>query len=164
MKNVMHLMLLIVLGVMLSACGVDINRNDDGSLTVEATMLEDDLQREIRAAIADPLIQELAVEFQDGYVDVIGERKRLKSEEIDTIRFRLNLGVGDGHLTAIISEARLNNTSIDGERVGLWNERIANRLARSGNRNPNSKLQTVVVGNDSVTMVWRVETPRSRGN
>jgi hypothetical protein len=77
--------------------------------------------------------------------------------------FRLDLGASAGHLTAAISDARLNDIPIDPARVAVWNERIANRLARSGNRNPNSALQTVTVGGETVTMVWRVETARSRG-
>ena len=48
------------------------------------------------------------------------------------------------------------------ERLALWNERIANRLARAGQRNPNSTLQTVTISNDAVEMIWRVETRRSQ--
>ena len=153
MKSAINLILLALLVLVFSGCGIDINRNDDGSLTVQATMLEADLQRELKAAIADPLIQDLTVDFEDGQINVTGERRRLKSDDIDTIRFQLNLGVDDGHLAVAISQALLNDIPIDEQRVALWNERIANRLARAGSRNPNSKLQVVTVGSDSVTMM-----------
>ena len=159
MRSAINLILLALLVLVFSGCGIDINRNDDGSLTVQATMLEADLQRELKAAIADPLIQDLTVDFEDGQINVTGERRRLKSDDIDTIRFQLNLGVDDGHLAVAISQALLNDIPIDEQRVALWNERIANRLARAGSRNPNSKLQVVTVGSDSVTMVWRRPSP-----
>jgi hypothetical protein len=46
--------------------------------------------------------------------------------------------------------------------VSIYYERIANRLARAGQRNPNSTLQTVTVGSNEVKMIWRIETARSR--
>jgi len=147
----------------LSACNIGIDRNADGSLRAEARMSEDMLQDEISAAIADPLVQSLTADLREGYVWVEAVRKRLGSEQTDDMRFRLDLGASDGHLTAAVSEATLNDAPIDPARVGLWNERIAAKLERAGQRNPDSALQSVSVGADAVTMVWRIETPRSRG-
>ena len=162
-QQTMVLALYIMLSLVLTACGIDIARNEDGSLAVEAKMTEADMQREIKLALADPLVQDMTVDLRDGHIFVSGERKRLKSEMTDTMSFRLDLGASTGHLTAAISDARLNDIPVDPARVAVWNERIANRLARSGSRNPNSALQTVTVGGETVTMVWRVETARSRG-
>jgi len=155
--------LLIMMGLAVSACSVNIERNPDGSLTVESSMTEDSLQNEIEAAIADPLIRDLTIDLHDGYIFVTAERGRVIGDETDTMTFRLDLGVSDGHLTAMISEAQLNGLPIEEARVAVWNERIATKLARSGQHNPNSTLQTVTIGEDAVTMVWRVETWRSRG-
>ena len=162
--KIMVLGLLIVMGLAVSACSVEIERNADGSLTVESSMTRDALQDELEAAIADPLVREFTADLHDGYILVTSERERVMSDETDTMTFRLDLGVSDGHLTATISDAQINDLPIEEERVAVWNERTATRLERSGQRNPNSTLQAVTVSEDSVTMVWRVETPRSRGD
>ena len=120
------------------------------------------IQSELKAAIADPLIEDFSADLRDGYILVSAQRRRLSGDKTDTLSFRLDLGVNDGRLTAAISEAQINGIPIEEERLKLWNERIANRLARAGQRNPNSTLQTVSVTQDSVTMAWRVETERSR--
>jgi hypothetical protein len=162
--RIMVLGLLMVMGLAVSACSVEIERNTDGSLAVESSMTGDALQDELEAAIADPLVREFTADLHDGYILVTSERERVMSDETDTMTFRLDLGVSDGHLTATISDAQLDDLPIEEERVAVWNERIATRLERSGQRNPNSTLQAVTVSEDSVTMVWRVETARSRGD
>jgi len=159
-----QLIIMLVLLVAVSACNINIDRNPDGSLTVESSITEADLQAEITAAIADPLVRDLTADLHDGYISVSAERKRLSSDVTDTLTFRLDLGVGDGHLTATISDAQLNDLPIEEERVALWNQRIATRLERTGRRNPNSTLQAVTISEEALTMTWHVETARSRGD
>lgn len=153
--------LLIVLAI--SACSVRVERNPDGSLTVESSMTEADLQTEIEAAIADPLIHDMVVDLRDGYIAVSAQRDRVGGNRTDTLTFRLDLGVSEGHLSATVSDAQLDGRAFEQARIDKWNERIANRLEQVGQRRPNSTLQTVTVGGDSITLVWRVETARSRG-
>jgi hypothetical protein len=155
--------LLVVIGLALSACGVNVERNPDGSLKVEANIAAGGLQAEIAAAIADPLMQDFTVDLRNGYIFVSAERKRMNSDVTDTLTFRLGLGVSDGHLAATISETQLNGRPVDEERVAVWNERIGTRLERAGKRNSNSILQAVNIDPDALTMIWRVETARSRG-
>jgi hypothetical protein len=152
-----------LLGLLLTACQASIARNEDGSLRIETSMTEAAIQSEIEAALADPLIQSVTVDLQSGYALVSGTRKRLNSDQTDTLTFRLDLGVREGFLTAAISNAEVDGVPVEAERVALWNERIANRLERAGQRRPNSTLLSVTITSDSVTMVWRVETARSRG-
>ena len=163
-QRIMVLGLLVAMGPAVSACSVEIERNTDGSLAVESSMTGDALQDELEAAIADPLVREFTADLHDGYILVSAERERVMSDETDTMTFRLDLGVSDGHLTATVSDALLNDLPIEEERVAVWNERIATRLERSGQRNPNSTLQAVTVSEDAVTMIWRIETSRSRGD
>ncbi len=147
---------------LLSACQANITRNPDGSLRVETTMTEAALQTEIQVAIADTQFENLTVDLQPGYMLVSGVRQRLYSDQTDTLTFRLDLGAQDGLLTAVVSDAKINGEPVDVARVALWNERIANRLTRFGNNHPRSTLQSVTVTSDAVTMVWRVETGRSK--
>ena len=167
MKNVERLItlaLLIVAGLSITACSIEIERSPDGSLSVESTMSAESLQSEIAAGIDDPLVTEFEVELHDGYVAVSAARQLPNSDHIDELTFRLDLWANDGHLAATIRDARLNNQPIDAERVATWNGRIAKRLERAGRRNANSTLQEVTITPDALRMTWRVETPRSRGS
>ena len=157
------LILLTLASLLLSACQATISRNPDGSLRVETSMTGTALQSEIQAALSDPLIQSLTIDLQTGYILVSGVRKRLNSDQTDSLTFRLDLGVSGGHLTALVSDAQVDGVPVEAARVALWNERIANRLERAAQRHPNSTLQSVTVANNVVTMVFRVETARSRG-
>ena len=161
-KSVVISSLVLMMVLWTTACNVNIDRNADGSLNVEANLTEETIQSELKAAIADPLIEDFSADLRDSYILVSAQRRRLSGDKTDSLGFRLDLGVNNGHLTAAISEAQINGMTIEEERLKLWNERIANRLARAGQRNPNSTLQTVAVTEDSVTMAWRVETGRSR--
>ena len=149
--------------LLLGACSVHITRNADGSLTAPSTISGDSLNAEIQAALADPLVQDLTVDLQPGYMNVSGTRKRLDGEQLDTLSFRLDLGVGDGSLTATVSKALIDGQAVDADRVALWNERIANRLENFSQRRSNSSLQSVTVDTNGVTLAWRIETNRSRG-
>lgn len=149
--------LAIILMLTLSACKANISRNDDGSLTVETSVTQSQLQEIISSSIADPLIKSLTVTLQQGYVSVVGERERLNdASKIDTISFRMDLGVSNGELTASISDAQIDGVAIEQARVDHWNQTIANRITNIGSRNENAKLQSVSITPEEVLMTWNV--------
>ncbi len=149
--------LLVTLLFLTSACKANIARNDDGSFTVETTITQQELQEAISAAIADPLVQDLQVSLQSGYVSVIGTRQRLNDAgKTDTLSFRLDLSVSNGQIIASVSDAQIDGSSIDQARVDNWNQTIANRLSKIGQRNENNILQSVSVTPEIVTMTWNV--------
>ena len=164
LKLIVSIFVFGLLSALVSGCSANITRNADGSLTVATTMSASDLQSELTAAIADPLIQDLTATLQSGYIDVSATRKRLNSDQTDSLTFRLDLGVSNGHLTASISNALLDGQPVEANRVAEWNGRIANRLEQFGQRRTNSSLQSVGVTPQSITMTWRVETARSQGS
>ena len=150
-------LVLVFLLFLTSACRANISRNDDGSFDVETTISQQELQDIISASIADPLIKDLTVSLQSGYVLVSGIRERLKDpSKTDTLSFRLDLGVSNGQLTSTISDAQLDGVPIEQNRVDHWNETISNRLAMLGNKNPNNTLKFVVITPESVSMIWTV--------
>lgn len=157
-QNIKKLSILaIILMLTLSACKANISRNDDGSLTVETSVTQAQLQEIISSSIADPLIKSLTVTLQQGYVSVTGERERLNdASKTDTISFRMDLGVSNGELTASISDAQIDGVSIEQARVDHWNQTIANRIANIGSRNENAKLQLVSITPEEVLMTWNV--------
>lgn len=148
---------LVIFLFLTSACKASISRNDDGTITLETTITQQELQQVITASIADPLIQELKVTLQSGYVLVTGTRQRLNEpSKSDTLSFRLDLGVSNGQLTSKISAAQIDGVAIEQNRVDLWNQTIANRLTLLGKKNGKSTLQSVSITPEIVTMTWHI--------
>lgn len=140
-----------------SACRANISRNSDGSTAVETTITQQELQDVISASIADPLIQNVTVSLQSGYVLVSGERQRLNdSSKMDSLTFRLDLTANSGQLTTSISNAQLDGLPIEQNRIDNWNQTIANRLSNIGQKTQNSTLQAVSITSSAVTMTWKV--------
>jgi hypothetical protein len=158
-KIVLTLTVLTLAGLLLGACSVQARGNPRETMTVEGQVTEAELQGIINESLADPLIRSFTADMREGYTTVTAERERLDGSATDTLTFRLDLGVSGGHLTASISDARLNGNPIDEPRVALWNERIANRLERAAGRHPNSTLQSVTISGDVATMVWQYTNP-----
>ena len=151
------LVLVTVFMFLLSACKANIARNQDGSLTVETTISQQELQDVVSAAIADPLMKNITVSLQSGYVSVSGERQRLNNvSKTDLLTFRLDLSVNNEQLTSSISNAQLDGKPLEQNRVDNWNQTIANRLSNLGQRNQNSALQSINITTEAVTMTWIV--------
>jgi hypothetical protein len=162
MKSINWKVTLIFVALVLytGACNARVTRNSDGSRTVESTVSQQQLQTAIDASIADPLVKELGVSLQQGYILVTGQRKRLNdASKTDTLSFRLDLGVSNGALTATISNATLDGKPVEQNRVDHWNQTLSNRLAIAGKKRPNSSLQAVNITPETVTMTWIISKP-----
>ena len=152
----LSIVLLLVL-VLTSACKANISRNNDGTLDVETSITQQQLQEVISSSIADPLIKDLTVSLQSGYVLASGTRERLNDpSKTDTLSFRLDIGVSNGQFTTTISNAQLDGVPMEQNRVDHWNETIANRLSMLGSKKSNSTLKSVVITPETVTMTWTV--------
>ncbi|HMB23459.1 MAG TPA: hypothetical protein VKP08_11535 [Anaerolineales bacterium] len=147
----------IILVFLLSACKTNVSRNQDGSFDVKTTISQQELQQAITESLADPLVKDVTVSLQSGYVLVSGNRARLNDPaKMDALTFRLALGVSAGQLSASISDAQLDGKPIEQNRLDHWNQTIANRIAIVAQKNPNSSLKSVAVAPDAVTMTWNV--------
>ncbi len=153
-KNIV--IVLLIFTVFLSACGLKFERNSDGSIEMELSMDEETLQTRIQQSIRDPLIQDFSVELQNGYTVVSGTRKNAQNDNLDTMRFRLDLGAADGHMTAVITEVMINDFPLHPDWLKTWNENIARNLESSAQKNPNSSFENVTVTTDEVVMTWRI--------
>lgn len=164
MKRILRILLPVVVVGLASACTVNVERNDDGSLTATVIMAEEDLEEEIELALGDKNTQlrDVTVDLKDGYAQVTLERERVEGDEVDEIAFRMDLGVEDGHLDVTISEVLVNGEPRSGDQVDKWSERIANRLEKLGSKGKRRTLESVTVDEDSLTMVWRIETRHSQ--
>lgn len=144
-------------GAKLNQPGPLFKKLGDSVVDVETVVTQQELQEAITASIADPLIKELTVTLQSGYILVSGTRERLNDPtKTDTLSFRLDLGVSNGQLTSTISDAQFDGFTIEQNRLDLWNTTIANKIANLGSKSLNSTLKSVTVTPEAVTMVWAV--------
>ncbi len=151
------LSILVLLMPLTTACEARITRNADGSLAVQTTVTQAQLQSVITSSLADPLVKAVNVSLQSGYILVTGERQRLNdATKTDTLSFRLDLAVQGGHLVATISNAQIDGVAVAQNRVDNWNQTIANRLEQMAQRRPNTTLQAVSIAPDAITMTWQV--------
>jgi hypothetical protein len=155
MNKALRSMLLILLVLLATACTRNVTRNGDGSITVITSITQQELQEVITSSIADPLVKNVTVSLQSGYVLVSGERQRLNdSSKTDTLSFRLDLSASNGQLVASVTDAKLDNIAIEQNRVDNWNQTIANRISNWDRKSKNATLQAVSVTPESVTMTW----------
>lgn len=142
---------------LISACRANISRNSDGSLSVQTTVSQQELQEAINASIADPLVKELNVSLHQGLIQVTGQRQRLNdASKTDTLHFQLDLGVINGQLTAAVSDATLDGAPVEQSRVDHWNQTIASRIVILGKKRPNASLKSVNITPEAVSMDWTV--------
>ncbi len=143
--------------LMITACGLKFEQNPDGSTRMEITLDEAAMQTKIQESIRDPQVEDFHVELRDGYIEVSGTRQNVQTGNLDSLRYRLDLGAQDGHLTAVISQVVINDFSLQPDWLNPWNENIANNLAAVGQNDPNSSFEQVVITENDVLMVWRIE-------
>jgi hypothetical protein len=157
MNKISKVALLFLIALLVTACKKDITRNNDGSLTVETAISQQELQEVITSSIADPLVKNVTVSLQSGYVLVSGEHQRLNdASKTDSLTFRLDLSVSNGKPAATVTDAKIDGVTIEQNRVDNWNQTIANRLSNFGKRNENATLQAISITPESVSMTWNV--------
>ena len=153
----LFLILLAILALTLSACSLKFEPNPDGSTRMEITLDEAAMQTKIQESIKDPQVEDFHIELRDGFIEVSGTRHNVQTGNLDSLRYRLDLGAADGHLTAVISQVVINDFPLQPDWLEPWNENIANNLAASGQNDPNSSFEQIVITEDDVLMVWRIE-------
>lgn len=152
------LLIIWVSALWISGCRLNVKRGDDGVLRVTTSIAEEKLQKTLAAAISDPATQNLTIDLRDGDALITGQRKRPKGDQFDTLSFVLKLSVQDGQLKAAISDVQINGKGVQGDAVESWSEKIVQWIEGLGDqKRPNSSLESVAIGNDQITLVWRIQ-------
>ena len=156
MNKISKLFLLFLAVLLVTACTRNVVHNDDGSIAVETKISQQELQQVITSSISDPLVKNVTVSLQTGYVLVSGEHQRLNdSSKTDSLTFHLDLSASNGQLTATVTDAKIDGVSIEQNRVDNWNQAIANRISNFSKKTGKATLQTVSITPESVTMTWK---------
>ncbi len=147
------------LGLLASACRIDVERNDDGSLQIEAVISEAEIAREIDLGMEEE--GDVSVDLRNGYALVRAEGPAEWGEGTDVVTFRLDLFVVDGHLGAEVSDAVWNGIDIPRQMVEMWNEALAAELEASAKEDPDSTLVAVEIKNKTLRFEFQVQTEHS---
>ena len=155
--------LLAAFSLVATACQLDVERNTDGSLQIEAIIEEADIATELGFAISeDPDAESVTVDLKDGYALIEAVGKNERGTRTDTVSFRLELFVEGDHLGATVSDAVWNDIEIPDELVEIWNEELAAELEASAKEDPDSTLSAVEITEDQLRFEFRVETEQSK--
>lgn len=159
-RRIVLLVMALFTTLSMAACTWTIERNEDGSWSVTGTITQAEVQDIIDDSLADPLISNLRTDFHPGYIDVTADRVNPDSGQVEPMSFRVTMFVVNDHLGVSVSDVVLAGQPINPTLVDTWNQRMATRLERAGQRNPNSKLLSVSITEDDLTMSWHVEGRR----
>lgn len=155
--------LVVALGLVASACRIDVERNSDGSLQLEAVITEADIARELGFA-EDPDFETLVIDLKDGYAlfDASGPNDD-DATRTDEVSFRMELFVVDGHLGAEVSDAYWNGIEVPQLFIDEWNEELAEDLEKSAKKDKDSTLIDVEITEDEVRFEFRVDDKHNNG-
>ncbi len=153
---------LAVLGLFAGACQLDVERNTDGSLQIEAVISEDDIAAEIAHGMAADE-GNVTVDLRNGYALITAEGPTEEDPLLDEASFRMELFVVDGHLGAEVSDAKWNDIDIPQAMVEVWNEELARELEEGAKEDPDSTLVSVEIKNKELRFEFRHETEQSKG-
>ncbi|HTX91688.1 MAG TPA: hypothetical protein VMC09_10795 [Anaerolineales bacterium] len=154
--KLIRFLLPIVLLFLVAGCSYTVTRTGKGVFQVTTSLTSPQIQTAIQNSLADPSINSLAASLQDGYILVSGKHVRADGTGTDSLSFRLDLGVADGHLAATVSNVQVDNWLAGPDLVNSWNQKLADGLTRVGQKTAHSTLQSVSVTPAAVTLVWQV--------
>lgn len=154
--------LMLVLGLSISACSFNVERNEDGSWTITGHVSEAEISDLLNDVINNPQVQNVNVQFHSGYMTASVEFTNVAGTHVDTMTFRMDAGVKDGHLDLVMSDVRWNGDPAQDARVAEWNANLAAALEKGGQRHPNSQLEAVTITDSDMTLVWHAEGRRDQ--
>lgn len=161
MKNRIYLIVaLATFGLLASACRIDVERNEDGTLQIEAVISEAEIAREIDLGMEEE--GDVTVDLRNGYALIRAEGPAEWGDGTDVVTFRLDLFVVDEHLGAEVTDATWNGIDIPLEMVAMWNEALAAELEASAKEDPDSTLVAVEIKNKTLRFEFQVETEHSK--
>ena len=150
---------LAVLALLASACSIDIERNTDGSLRIDAEITAESLavefEREPENDSVDVLIEDGVMWLDIEGVDEDGEY---------VANLRVELSVAGGAPVVDITEAFYNGWTVPDWIKQEFNDAIADEIKKAAAENPDAKLVSLVADQDKIVTQWRVETEDSKGN
>ena len=148
---------LAALALLLSACSVNIERNDDGSLQIDGVITAESLATEFER---DPQNDSVEVSIDDGVmlvdIDGVDENGQFVAN------LRVELSVVDGGLVVDITEAFYNGWTVPDEIRDEFNKEIAREIKKAVNQNKDATLLSLIADDGRIVTEFHVETKDSK--
>ena len=148
---------LAALALLLSACSVNIERNDDGSLQIDGVITAESLATEFER---DPQNDSVEVSIDDGVmlvdIDGVDENGQFVAN------LRVELSVVDGELVVDITEAFYNGWTVPDEIRDEFNKEIAREIKKAVNQNKDATLLSLIADDGRIVTEFHVETKDSK--
>lgn len=157
-RQVLILISLVVL--ILTACGVDVSVDSEG-VTITINLTEPDFDVPLQNASLsgdDGLLIEISdVDFQDDLIRISGT---YENEDGDTVEGSLDMtfGAEDGALNAEIVAVAFEGLDLEDKRIVRVNEELSHAFAHAASEAENVEFTSVTITDDSLQMVIRANT------
>lgn len=157
--KVLMVAVLAALAMLTSACSIDIERNEDGSLQIDGEVTADSLAAEFER---DPENNSVEVAINNGvmWLDVEGVDEN--GEYVANLR--VELSADGGALVVNITEAFYNGWTVPEEIRTEFNEAIAAEIKKAVAENPDATLVSLVADDGKIVTEWRIETQDSKNS
>lgn len=145
------------LALLASACSINVERNDDGSLRVDAEMTAQALATEFER---EPENDSVKVSIDDGVMLLDVEGVDEDGEYVANVRAELS--VVDGVLAVDVTEAFYNGWTVPDDMRAEFNAELAEDIRKAVEENPDATLISLVANDDKIVTVWRIEAEDSK--
>lgn len=157
--KVLMVAVLTALALVASACSIDVERNDDGSLRIDGEMTAESLAAELER---DPNNNSVDVAINDGVMLIDAEGVDENGDYVANLR--VELAAADGALLVDITEAFYNGWTVPEGIRDAFNKAIAKEIKKAVKQNPDATLVSLVADDGRIVTEWRIETEASKGN
>ncbi len=157
--KVLMVAVLTALALLASACSIDVERNDDGSLQIDGEITAESLAAEFER---DPKNNSVEVVIEDGVMLIDTEGVDENGDYVANLR--VELAADDGTLVVDITEAFYNGWTVPEGIRDAFNKAIAKEIKKAVKQNPDAALVSLVADDGKIVTEWRVETEASKGN
>lgn len=152
------LLVVAVLTAAMLACSLfNIDRNSDGTFTMETTLPLQMIQSMLENSAEFTEIVNLQLDPRDGYIFISAASVQYQGITVRNVSFHLELGVQNGDLTARITNVSVSDNLFDESFFESVNQIIADRISEAAQDNDQAELLSADVTQEGVKMVWKID-------
>lgn len=147
-----------------SACslgGVNLTRNEDGSLNVSVALTEADVTSIVASALANspqPVLRNVSVDLQNGQMVIAGTHDRPDGSGPVDGTLTATAAVTGGQLAVTVTSLNIAGYNTDDAALQGINQQLAAGLSARGTQsNQGAQLTNVVITDNALTITLRVQ-------
>jgi hypothetical protein len=155
----------ILVTLLVSACqfgGVNVSRNEDGTLNADVSLTESDVNTIIQNALAqsgNPLLRDPNVDLQNGQIVVTGTHDKRDGSGSVSGTMTLTVTVNNGALSVQVTALNVEGLVADDNRIAQLNQQLAGVFGQRGlGSNNRAQITAVTITDNALTFTLKVTT------